>query len=398
MISGLFYLVLLLFSRGSVLESVCVAVDGKTDCSSILNPTKMELIPITGIQSQTDIQIRFCPPYANKPYCHIQLLTTRFSIQFSITGIDNEEYRSSHSFQSPDSKCATIHSSLFSDGSSPFILPQGIYSLSISVKDHIQTPVYSTTYSFALTNSNGLSLSAENPIVEGGELSLSTLQKVPISLILPPNVNAHSIRWLLSRSSSSTSISITTIPISPSSNNDDGSSQVFGDEQSTTSLLAGYSVLHALVYTTEYGLPAYSIAYSVNIQSSGGGGSSDKEDEDDDEDREKTVPPTVPPRIAPTVPPSSSSSSEQYFCGDGICNEQETCENCPIDCGLCNSYTCSQSVCSLPTCQCSLTHHPTLYETENLPQFVAITWDDAQTPTTFEQVMKVSREATVRMR
>ena len=391
MYSGLLYLILLFFSRGSVLESVCVAVDGKADCSAILNTAKMELIPISGPQSRTDIQIRFCPTNANKLYDHTLLLISRFSIQFSITGVDKEEYQSSHSFQSSGSNCATIYSSLFTDGSSPFILPQGIYSLSITVKDHLQALLHSAIYSFTLTYSNGLSLSADKPLVEGGELSLETIQKVPISLSLPPNVNVHSIRWMFSQSSSSTSTSITTISVSPSGSTNQKSSQVFGDMKSTISLSAGQSVLHALVYMEEYGLPAYSIAYSIHITSK------DKGDDDGD-DQETTFSPTVPPRVAPTVPPSSSSSSEQFYCGDGICNEQETCENCPIDCGLCNPYTCSQNICSLPTCQCSLTHHPTLYEAEKIPQFVAITWDDAQTPTTFEQVMKVSRETTVRIK
>ena len=102
---------------------------------------------------------------------------------------------------------------------------------------------------------------------------------------------------------------------------------------------------------------------------------------------------TIPPVVAPTVPPKQEET-EQY-CGDGNCDNNETCTSCPLDCGLCDSYSCFSQYCSLPQCLCAQTSHPSLQQTSQIPQFVAITWDDAQTPTTFESMMRVARESAV---
>ena len=51
-----------------------------------------------------------------------------------------------------------------------------------------------------------------------------------------------------------------------------------------------------------------------------------------------------------------------------------------------------------PTARWTLASVPpptSLSERNEMPQFVAITWDDAQTPTTFEEVMRVTRESSV---
>ncbi|MFW6283589.1 MAG: hypothetical protein ACOC1P_06080, partial [Minisyncoccales bacterium] len=34
---------------------------------------------------------------------------------------------------------------------------------------------------------------------------------------------------------------------------------------------------------------------------------------------------------------SNYSVQEAFFCGDGICNEEENCSNCPKDCGTCST-------------------------------------------------------------
>ena len=101
---------------------------------------------------------------------------------------------------------------------------------------------------------------------------------------------------------------------------------------------------------------------------------------------------STPPRVAPTVMPESPT--ETNYCGDGNCDQDEDCQSCPLDCGLCNPYACSSS-CELPACQCAQTSHPTIKDTSAMPQFVALSWDDAQTPTTFEYMMKVARTSTV---
>lgn len=105
------------------------------------------------------------------------------------------------------------------------------------------------------------------------------------------------------------------------------------------------------------------------------------------------VTPTTPPHVAPTVPPKSEESND--YCGDGACNNGETCSSCPADCGLCNPYSCSPQHCALPSCLCARTTHPTVSDPANTPQFVTITWDDAQTPTTFSSVMNVARSTAV---
>ena len=101
---------------------------------------------------------------------------------------------------------------------------------------------------------------------------------------------------------------------------------------------------------------------------------------------------STPPRVAPTIKPEEPT--ETNYCGDGKCDQDEDCQSCPLDCGLCNPYACSSS-CELPACQCAQTSHPTIKDTTAIPQFVALSWDDAQTPTTFEYMMKVARSSAV---
>ena len=100
----------------------------------------------------------------------------------------------------------------------------------------------------------------------------------------------------------------------------------------------------------------------------------------------------TPPRVAPIVKPDITI--DRNYCGDGTCNSGEDCQSCPLDCGLCRPYSCSPS-CKLPDCQCAQTRHPTIQDTSKIPQFVAITWDDAQTPTTFSHMMEVARSTAV---
>lgn len=107
-----------------------------------------------------------------------------------------------------------------------------------------------------------------------------------------------------------------------------------------------------------------------------------------------TMQPTMQPaRLAPTVPPIKEDTS--FYCGDEKCNGNESCQSCPLDCGLCSEYSCSSQYCSLPSCQCARSTHVSQLSLSDLPQFVTITWDDAQTPTTFPYMMKVSRLSSV---
>lgn len=148
--------------------------------------------------------------------------------------------------------------------------------------------------------------------------------------------------------------------------------------ESDQSILAGHHSILACVYTRKYGPPEYSIHHTITV----------KTDSVDPLDPTTSVP-TIPPRLAPTVPPKKEESSS--YCGDEKCDSSENCQSCPLDCGLCSEYSCSSQYCSLPLCQCATTSLPS----PNRPQFVSITWDDAQTPTTFPHVMSVSRSSSV---
>lgn len=153
------------------------------------------------------------------------------------------------------------------------------------------------------------------------------------------------------------------------------------------SLTEGKHSIFVCLYSNLHGFPDYSIHRTIVI----GQPTTEKPSKPT---AQPTVQPTIqPPRVAPTIPPIKEESS--YYCGDESCNGGETCRSCPLDCGLCTEYSCSSQYCTLPFCQCASTHHPSQYSLSELPQFVTITWDDAQTPTTFPYMMKVSRLSTV---
>ena len=296
-----------------------------------------------------------------------------------IIGFNGEKSSSLHTIHpSTSTACQTIHSSMFTDGTSPHILSQGVYSLSITVSDSANQSIHSTSYPFGLVHPSNLAFECGQLLQQGVTIPLSVLQSTPLSLHLPSTFpsqsssssSSSSVRWVLDSSSTFTSTTST--------------HQIFGNQQSTTSLSVGKHTLFAFVYPSPYSLPDFSLFLSFEV-------SGDQKEEE--KDAEPTYAPTVPPRVAPTVPPKSSA--ETTYCGDGTCNEGEDCLTCPLDCGICNPYSCSQSFCSLPSCQCAHSQHPTLTEIQDMPQFVAITWDDAQTPTTFEQVMRVSRQSNV---
>lgn len=301
------------------------------------------------------------------------LFTPRYSIHFVITGFNGEKSSSLHTIlPSTSASCQTIHSSMFADGTSPHILSQGVYSLSITVNDSAHQDIYSTSYPFGLVHPSSLAFECGQLLQQGVTISLPVLQTTPLSLHLPstfPTQSSSSVRWVLDSSSTFASTIST--------------HEIFGNKQSTSSLSVGKHNLFAFVYPSAYSLPDFSLFLSFEV-------SGDKQEE---KESEPTYAPTVPPRIAPTVPPKSSA--ETTYCGDGTCNEGEDCLTCPLDCGICNPYSCSQTFCSLPSCQCTHSQHPTITDTQDIPQFVAITWDDAQTPTTFEQVMRVSRQSNV---
>ena len=140
------------------------------------------------------------------------------------------------------------------------------------------------------------------------------------------------------------------------------------------------------MYTETYGYPEYAHSVSFVV-------TTPEEPVVTPTPVDPVVTPTTPPHVAPTVPPKSEESND--YCGDGSCNNGDTCSSCPVDCGLCNPYSCSPQHCALPSCLCARTTHPTVSDPANTPQFVTITWDDAQTPTTFSSVMNVARSTAV---
>lgn len=154
-------------------------------------------------------------------------------------------------------------------------------------------------------------------------------------------------------------------------------STIWKDNQSISE---GKHYILAFVYDKQYDSPAYSISRIITVIS---------------QEIPPTDPiePTIPPRLAPTVPPVQDQTS--HYCGDEKCDSSESCNSCPLDCGLCEDYSCSTTYCTLPSCQCAVTHHPSNFALNETPQFVTITWDDAQTPTTFSHVMSVARSSSV---
>ena len=146
------------------------------------------------------------------------------------------------------------------------------------------------------------------------------------------------------------------------------------------SLTEGKHSIFICLYSSLHGYPDYSIHRTIIVTQQ--------------VSTDKPMQPTMQPaRLAPTVPPIKEDTS--YYCGDEKCNGNESCQSCPLDCGLCSEYSCSSQYCSLPSCQCARSTHISQLPLSELPLFVTITWDDAQTPTTFPYMMKVSRLSSV---
>ena len=74
---GLIYLSIFILSSGSIINHVCVCVDGNAFCSADLHTSDMKTISIAGTQSQTDFQVQFCHPSPAMQY--ISLSQTPFS-------------------------------------------------------------------------------------------------------------------------------------------------------------------------------------------------------------------------------------------------------------------------------------------------------------------------------
>lgn len=263
--------------------------------------------------------------------------------------------------------CTTQRISLFSDGKSVLYWRQGVYHVVLSVHDHTPYALFSTSYTIGVLRPNQLELSCNGKVENGMAVDHKMLLATPLQLSLPSSVHPQSIRWIVDDAPLAT-----TTP----------SLRLSQDVLDSTK---EKHVVYAFVYTDDAGLPEFSTSWSFSFRS-----------EETPTTRPPTKPtaqPTIPPRVAPTVPPKSEV--ETTYCGNGVCDGEETCESCPLDCGVCNSYVCSSTYCSLDSCQCASTHHPSLSERNEMPQFVTITWDDAQTPTTFEEVMRVTRESSV---
>ena len=270
--------------------------------------------------------------------------------------MNHEQHTFEHSVTPSTTDCVSVHSNVYSDGTSVWNVMQGVYSIVISVHDSTPYALFSTSYSLSVIRPNSLSLTCEGKMTDGATLESQTLTSTPIVLSLS-SIKATSVRWVLDNDSLYASTT--------------SAHQIFGSD-SASSLTAGTHTLHAFVYTDRYGHPEYSIGLSFELT-------------------QKVDEPTTPPRVAPTVPPANEPDGA--YCGDDNCDPTEDCTSCSLDCGICSPYSCSATYCSLDLCQCASTHHPSLTDVKSMPQFVAISWDDAQTPTTFEYMMRVSRES-----
>ena len=293
------------------------------------------------------------------------LITRRYTLQVILKEFSHEIAMIQHTLSVTD--CTTQRISLFSDGKSVLYWRQGVYHVVLSVHDHTPYALFSTSYTIGVLRPNQLELSCNGKVENGMAVDHKMLLATPLQLSLPSSVHPQSIRWIVD----DTPLATTTPSLRLSQDVLDSTKEKH--------------VVYAFVYTDDAGLPEFSTSWSFSFRS-----------EETPTTRPPTKPtaqPTIPPRVAPTVPPKSEV--ETTYCGNGVCDGQETCESCPLDCGVCNSYVCSSTYCSLDSCQCASTHHPSLSERNEMPQFVAITWDDAQTPTTFEEVMRVTRESSV---
>lgn len=356
---GILSLLLVVYSSAAIVDNVCVAMEGSETCSTDLSSTQTRFISISSVQAKADIQIQFCPPTASISFFQLIFLISSYTIKFLVNGMNYEQHIFQHTVTPSTTDCITIHSTVYSDGTSVWNVMQGLYSVVISVHDTSPYALFSTSYSMSILRPDSLSLTCGEKMTDGITVESQTLASTPIVLTLPSSVKATSVRWVLDDDKAYASTT--------------SSHQIFGSD-SASSLSSGTHILHALVYTDKYGHPEYSIGLSFELT-------------------QKQEQPTTPPRVAPTVPPAEETDS--VYCGDGKCDTTEDCTSCALDCGLCSPYSCSATYCSLETCQCASTTHPSLTDSKSIPQFVSITWDDAQTPTTFEYVMKVTRESNV---
>lgn len=369
-------LLLLSLCHSAIVERVWVRPASTIGQDTPLSSTTLQSISVSSLQQALDIGVQFCPPSSNARFSSHQNIISRFTIKFTVKGINHESVHFMHHLQSSSTECLPISSAVFSDGESFWYATQGVYSIIISIHDSSPYAIFSTSYSLAVIRPASIQFQLSSPLSASCTLPLSSLANTPFTLLLPSSVTPTTVRWILDgREAASTTH---TWPLSL---------LLTSRHSFHPSLTEGTHSLVVLLHTEPYGFPEYAQALSFTATSTQAPTKAPTK-----APTQPPVTPTIPPHVAPTVPPKAEES--RSYCGDGDCSADESCASCPLDCGLCSSYTCSPQHCASPACRCAATTHP-LGSAAATPQFVTITWDDAQTPTTFSAMMDVARTTSV---
>ena len=110
--------------------------------------------------------------------------------------MNHEQHTFEHSVTPSTTDCVSVHSNVYSDGTSVWNVMQGVYSIVISVHDSTPYALFSTSYSLSVIRPNSLSLTCEGKMTDGATLESQTLTSTPIVLSLS-SIKATSVRWVL---------------------------------------------------------------------------------------------------------------------------------------------------------------------------------------------------------